>query len=89
MTAAYILVALFLGLALGYALAAFRAAAQIERARADGLPTVPTPLSRELATNPFLRADDPALQARWADHGGKPGDSVATFAALRAAKDTF
>ena len=64
-------------------------AAQIERARADGLPTVPTPLSRELATNPFLRADDPALQARWADHGGKPGDSVATFAALRAAKDTF
>ena len=64
-------------------------AAQIERARADGLPTVPTPLSRELATNPFLRADDPALQARWAHHGGKSGDSVATFAALRAAKDTF
>jgi hydroxyacylglutathione hydrolase len=46
--------------------------------------TVPTPLSRELATNPFLRADDSALQARW---GG--GDAVATFAALRAAKDTF
>ena len=64
-------------------------AAQIERARADGLPTVPTPLSRELATNPFLRADDPDLQARWASQGGKLGDSIATFAALRAAKDTF
>jgi len=59
-------------------------AAQIEKARAAGKPTVPTPLARELATNPFLRADDPALAARW---GG--GDAVATFAALRAAKDTF
>jgi hydroxyacylglutathione hydrolase len=59
-------------------------AAQVERARAEGRPTVPTTLARELATNPFLRADDPDLQARW---GG--GDAVATFAALRAAKDTF
>lgn len=46
--------------------------------------TVPTKLERELAANPFLRADDPAMQARW---GG--GDAVETFAALRAAKDTF
>lgn len=52
--------------------------------RAQDLPTVPTRLDRELATNPFLRADDPALQARW---GG--GDAVATFAALRSAKDSF
>lgn len=52
--------------------------------RAQGQPTVPTLLARELAANPFLRADDPALQARW---GG--GDAVATFAALRAAKDSF
>ncbi|MFC0588008.1 hydroxyacylglutathione hydrolase [Novosphingobium aquiterrae] len=59
-------------------------AAQIVAARADGRPTVPTSLARELATNPFLRADDSALQARW---GG--GDAEATFAALRAAKDTF
>ncbi len=58
--------------------------AQITRLRAAGTPTVPTTLARELATNPFLRADDPALAARW---GG--GDAVATFAALRAAKDTF
>jgi hydroxyacylglutathione hydrolase len=58
--------------------------AQIDRARSEGRPTVPTTLSRELATNPFLRADDVALQARW---GG--GGAVATFAALRAAKDNF
>ena len=64
-------------------------AAAIAKAREAGKPTVPFALSRELATNPFLRADDPGLQARWADHGGKLGDAVATFAALRAAKDTF
>ena len=58
--------------------------AQIDKARSEGRPTVPTTLSRELATNPFLRADDVALQARW---GG--GGAVATFAALRAAKDNF
>ena len=52
--------------------------------RARGEWTVPTRLDRELAANPFLRADDPALQARW---GG--GDAVATFAALRSAKDSF
>ena len=46
--------------------------------------TVPTRLDKELAANPFLRADDAAMQARW---GG--GDAVATFAALRAAKDSF
>ena len=58
--------------------------AQITKLRAAGTPTVPTTLARELATNPFLRADDPALAERW---GG--GDAVATFAALRAAKDRF
>jgi len=58
--------------------------AQIDKARSEGRPTVPTSLSRELATNPFLRADNVALQARW---GG--GGAVATFAALRAAKDNF
>lgn len=52
--------------------------------RAREVPTVPTRLDRELATNPFLRADEPAMQTRW---GG--GDAVATFAALRAAKDSF
>ncbi len=58
--------------------------AEIAAKREAGEWTVPTRLDRELATNPFLRADDQALAARW---GG--GDAVATFAALRAAKDTF
>ncbi|MDF8333418.1 hydroxyacylglutathione hydrolase [Novosphingobium cyanobacteriorum] len=64
------------------ALAAY--AAEVETRRGAGEPTVPTVLKREIATNPFLRADDPAMQARW---GG--GDAVQTFAALRAAKDSF
>ena len=59
-------------------------AAQIAQQRADGQPTVPFPLSRELMTNPFLRADNAAMQARWGS-----GDAVATFAALREAKNTF
>ncbi|PNU06411.1 hydroxyacylglutathione hydrolase [Novosphingobium guangzhouense] len=60
-------------------------AEEIARLRDKGLPTVPTKLERELRTNPFLRADAPDIQQRW----GHPGDAVATFAALRAAKDTF
>ncbi len=57
---------------------------EVNDRRAGGQWTVPTKLERELATNPFLRADDPAMQARW---GG--GDAVQTFAALRSAKDNF
>jgi hydroxyacylglutathione hydrolase len=64
------------------ALAAYAEDVAAKRARGEW--TVPTRLDRELAANPFLRADDPALQARW---GG--GDAVTTFAALRAAKDEF
>jgi len=57
---------------------------EVAERRDRDLPTVPTRLERELAANPFLRADDPDMQARW---GG--GDAVATFAALRTAKDNF
>lgn len=57
---------------------------EITAARAANKPTVPMGLARELATNPFLRADDPAIQAKWG--GATPAE---TFAALRAAKDSF
>lgn len=57
---------------------------EITAKRERGEPTVPTELGLELATNPFLRADDPALMAKW---GGKAPHE--TFAALRAAKDAF
>ncbi|MBU2339787.1 MAG: hydroxyacylglutathione hydrolase, partial [Alphaproteobacteria bacterium] len=59
-------------------------AQEIADKRGRGEPTVPTRLERELATNPFLRADEPALQARW---GGE--NAAETFAALRAGKDDF
>lgn len=59
-------------------------AADIAKLRSEDRPTVPTKLGHELETNPFLRADDPDMQSRW---GG--GDAVATFAALRSAKDNF
>ena len=57
---------------------------EVAQRHAKDRPTVPFLLSREMATNPFLRADDPAMQARWG--GGAPAE---TFAALRAAKDSF
>ena len=57
---------------------------EIAAKRAKDEPTVPSRLSRELATNPFLRADDPELMGRWG--GNAPYE---TFAALRAAKDNF
>lgn len=58
--------------------------AEIDRMRALGEPTVPTTLERELAANPFLRADSEALRDRWG--GTTPAE---TFARLRAAKDSF
>ncbi len=58
--------------------------AEITQKRERGERTVPMGLERELATNPFLRADDPVLAAKWG--GSTPAE---TFAALRAAKDNF
>lgn len=57
---------------------------EITRKRAAGEATVPFPLARELATNPFLRADHAQLTTRWG--GTTPAE---TFATLRAAKDSF
>jgi hydroxyacylglutathione hydrolase len=58
----------------------------ISAARAKGQPTVPSRLSDELATNPFLRARDPALKAA-IGMAGAP--DAAVFAELRARKDKF
>ena len=38
--------------------------AEVEKLRADGIPTLPTRLDRELQTNPFLRADAPEIRER-------------------------
>ena len=55
-------------------------------ARAKGQPTVPSTLAEELATNPFLRAADPAVQARLGMTGADPAD---VFAEIRKRKDHF
>ncbi len=58
----------------------------VEEARSQGRPTVPSTLSEELATNPFLRATDPAVQR----HLGMTGaDAADVFAAIRTRKDNF
>lgn len=59
---------------------------EIDVARDQGRPTVPSSLAEELATNPFLRAADPAIRA----HLGLQDASNATvFAEIRARKDSF
>jgi len=59
--------------------------AEIDDKRARGEWTVPTTIGRELDANPFLRADDTALQSAM----GHAGDAVATFAEIRRRKDRF
>ena len=59
-------------------------AREVDAKRARGEPTVPMQLERELAANPFLRADEEDMRNRW---GGQ--DAIETFARLRAAKDSF
>jgi hydroxyacylglutathione hydrolase len=60
--------------------------AQVKSARSEGKPTVPTRLSDELATNPFLRSSNPAIQAAV---GMIDADPRAVFAEIRRRKDTF
>jgi len=60
-------------------------AAEVDRKRSQGLPTVPSVLGDEKAANPFLRADDADLAGRM----GAAGDSVAAFAEIRRRKDNF
>ncbi|SFO23796.1 hydroxyacylglutathione hydrolase [Roseovarius lutimaris] len=58
----------------------------IDAARAAGQPTVPSTLAEELATNPFLRATDPGIQANLGMTGQDP---ARVFAEIRARKDRF
>ncbi|MEN9252930.1 MAG: hydroxyacylglutathione hydrolase [Thermostichales cyanobacterium BF4_bins_65] len=57
---------------------------QVLQMRQRGLPTVPSDLATERATNPFLRWDDPHLQAAMGSR-----DPVRVFARLRGRKDLF
>ncbi len=59
-------------------------AAEVERMRAENRFTVPSTIAEERATNPFLRAGDPAVAAAIGLPGASPAD---VFAALREAKN--
>jgi hydroxyacylglutathione hydrolase len=58
---------------------------EVASRRSAGRPTVPTSIGKEKRANPFLRADDPKLQA----FVGHPGDVVATFTEVRERKNKF
>jgi hydroxyacylglutathione hydrolase len=59
-------------------------AAQINKLRAESIPTVPSKLGEEKATNPFLRADSPELAAILNMIGAPPHE---VFAEIRKRKD--
>lgn len=59
---------------------------EITELRRQDQPTIPSTLAVELATNPFLRADQPRLAE---DLGLEGADPVAVFAELRRRKDQF
>jgi hydroxyacylglutathione hydrolase len=59
---------------------------RVRDARAKGEPTVPSRLSEELETNPFLRARDPGVKAGLGLEGA---DDVDAFAEIRRRKDAF
>ena len=59
---------------------------EVAKLRAGGRPTVPTTIAAELAANPFLRVEEPAVQAAVGMSGADP---AAVFAEIRARKDRF
>jgi hydroxyacylglutathione hydrolase len=61
-------------------------AERIAALRALGKPTVPTTISLELATNPFMRAEQRTVQAAVGMAGADP---AAVFAEIRGRKDRF
>jgi hydroxyacylglutathione hydrolase len=59
---------------------------EVEKRRSEGLPTVPTTLALEKATNPFLRPASAELRRMLGLEGS---EDVAVFARTRALKDAF
>lgn len=59
---------------------------EVARLRAARRPTLPTTVAAELAANPFLRAEEPEVQAAVGMTGADP---AAVFAELRSRKDRF
>lgn len=64
--------------------------AAAERLRASDIPTLPSTLAMEKATNPFLRCDQPQVIHAASGYLGKPlPDPVSVFAAVRSWKNDF
>ena len=66
--------------------------ARVERVAAlcaAGLPSVPSTLGEEMATNPFLRCTEPDVIAAAQAHGAVDASPVAIFAAIRGWRNNF
>ncbi len=59
-------------------------AAEVEKLRAEGKPTLPTTIALELETNPFLRAGDPAIRRNL---GMETASDAEVFAEIRERKN--
>lgn len=66
-------------------------AIEVTRLRAAGLPTVPSTLAEELATNPFLRSAAPEVISAARKHSGNAAlqEPAAVFTAVREWKNNF
>ncbi len=63
---------------------------RVAELRAEGLPSAPSTLAEELATNPFLRIEDESVIEQLRTGQGIDGsDRVAVFAALREKRNQF
>lgn len=63
---------------------------EAKKQRDDHCPTLPVSLAMELATNPFLRLEAPAIQKAIHIQGARsPADPVRVFSLLREWKDRF
>lgn len=63
--------------------------ADVGEKRRSGLPTVPSTLAEEKATNPFLRCGEPAVAEAARRRDPEADDPVGIFAAIRAWRNVF
>lgn len=63
---------------------------ETDRARvAKGIPTIPSTIAVEIATNPFLRPLDAAFTAGYSSQNGIASDALSVFTDIRKRKDRF
>lgn len=64
-------------------------AARVQKLRAEGLPSVPSTIAEERATNPFLRCESPEILQRVAEDLAGERSPEAVLGAVRRAKDRY